>query len=274
MARVPSEDGIALHAEAAGEGLAVVFSCALNTTHENWRRQSDTLAARGYRAVLWDYRGHGLSDAPEDPEAYTMDRVVADLGAVLDWAAPGERVVLAGLSFGGLASLHYVLGYPDRVRALVLAGTGPGFKNPKAQAQWAETVGHTARFIERKGAAVFAERATEMTVGRSPELPVARRAQAAIAEQTPHGLAHFGREIAGLAPPVIDRLGEIAVPVLIVRGEEDTAYERAAEVMASRLPRAETVTIPGAGHIVNIEAAEAFDTALLAFLEDLRTQGE
>ena len=274
MPRVRSGDGVSLHAEATGEGPPVVFSCALNTTSENWRAQVETIAPRGYRVVLWDYRGHGRSDAPEDPDAYTMERVVSDLACVLDWAAPGERAVLVGLSFGGLTSLHFALAHPERVLGLVLAGSGPGFKNPKAQAQWAETVGHTARFIERKGAAVFAERATEMTVGRSPELPVARRAQAAIAEQTPHGLAHFGREIAGLAPPVIDRLGEIAVPVLIVRGEEDTAYERAAEVMASRLPRAETVTIPGAGHIVNIEAAEAFDTALLAFLEDLRTQGE
>ncbi|MEE2677115.1 MAG: alpha/beta hydrolase [Myxococcota bacterium] len=269
MARIPSEDGIALYAEAAGEGPTVVFSCALNTTHENWRRQSEALAALGYRAVLWDYRGHGLSDAPEAPDAYTMARVVADLGTVVDWAAPGERVVLAGLSFGGLASLHFVLGQPHRVRALVLAGTGPGFKNPEAQARWAESVGHTARFIERKGAAVFAERATEMTVGRDVALPEARRAQAAIAKQTPHGLAHFGRQIAGLAPPVIDRLGEIEAPALVVRGEEDAAYARAAEVMASRMPRAETLAIPGAGHIVNIEAADAFDAALLAFLEKL-----
>ena len=64
-------------------------------------------------------------------------------------------------------------------------------------------------------------------------------------------------------------LGEIEAPALVVRGEEDAAYARAAEVMASRMPRAETLAIPGAGHIVNIEAADAFDAALLAFLEKL-----
>ena len=57
-----------------------------------------------------------------------------------------------------------------------------------------------------------------------------------------------------------------------LRGEEDAAYERAAEVMASRMPRAETLAISGAGHIVNIEAADAFDAALLAFLEQLRSE--
>ena len=273
MARVRSEDGISLYAELAGEGPAVVFSCALNTTHENWREQVETLVPRGYRVVLWDYRGHGRSDAPEDPDAYSMDRVVSDLGCVLDWAAPDERAVLAGLSFGGLAALHFALAHPERVLGLVLAGSGPGFKNPKAQAQWAEAVDHTAGFIERKGAAVFAQRATEMMIGRRPELPAARRAQAAIAAQTSHGLAHFGRRIAGLAPPVIDRLGEIAAPALVLRGEQDAAYERAAQVMAARLPEAEVVTIPGAGHIVNIEDRGAFDTALLRFLEKLRAAG-
>ena len=48
---------------------------------------------------------------------------------------------------------------------------------------------------------------------------------------------------------------------------------RAAEVMAARLPRAEVVTVSGAGHIVNIEAPEAFDAALVDFLEKLRAQG-
>lgn len=273
MPRVRSDDGVSLHVEATGEGLPVVFSCALNTTCENWRLQVESIAPQGYRVVLWDYRGHGRSEAPEEPDAYSMERVVSDLGCVLDWAAPGESAVLAGLSFGGLASLHFALAHPERVLGLVLAGSGPGFKNPKAQAQWAEAVGHTARFIERKGTAVFAERATEMTIGRRPELPAARRAQAAIAAQVPHGLAHFGRQIAGLAPPVIDRLGEIAAPALVLRGEADAAYERAAEVMAARLPRAESVTVSGAGHIVNIEAPEAFDAALIAFLGKLRARG-
>ena len=77
MATVRASDGVALHAEAHGEGLPVLLSCALNTTHENWRPQVEPLVAAGFRAVLWDYRGHGLSEAPDDPAAYAMERVVA-----------------------------------------------------------------------------------------------------------------------------------------------------------------------------------------------------
>ena len=117
MTFVVASDGVRLFAEAHGEGPPILLSCALNTTHENWRPQVEPLAAAGYRVLLWDYRGHGLSDAPDDPSAYHVDRVVDDLARVLDWAAPGEPAVLAGLSFGGLASLHLALREPKRARA-------------------------------------------------------------------------------------------------------------------------------------------------------------
>lgn len=273
MARVEAGDGISLYAEAHGDGPPIVFSCPLNTTRENWRPQVEPLRAAGFRVVLWDYRGHGRSDAPDDAGAYSMERVVDDLGRVLDWAAPGERAVLAGLSFGGLASLHFTLRHPERVRALVLIDSGPGFKKPEAQARWQASCERTAAFIEAKGVAEFAARAAELTVGRDPELPAARNARAAIAEQSAAGLAHFGRRIAGPAPPVIDRLAEIAVPALVIVGEHDEAYLRAAEVMAARLPAAESVTLAGAGHVVNLEATDAFNAAVLRFLERVRAGG-
>jgi pimeloyl-ACP methyl ester carboxylesterase len=68
---------------------------------------------------------------------------------------------------------------------------------------------------------------------------------------------------------VIDRLGEIAVPALVLVGAEDTAYLRAGEVMSARLPRATHVVIPQAGHIANIEEEAAFNRALLDFLKGL-----
>jgi pimeloyl-ACP methyl ester carboxylesterase len=271
MGRVSASDGVSLHAEAHGEGLPVLFSCALNTTRENWWPQVEPLVRAGYRVVLWDYRGHGRSEAPDAPDAYSMDRVVDDLGRVLDWAAPGVPAVLAGLSFGGLASLHFALRQPARVRALVLAGSGPGFKNPEAQARWESAVGKMASYLERKGVAAFVQsRSVADIVGRRLELPAARRALAAIAEQQAHGLAHFGRRVAAPAAPVIDELASIRIPALVLVGELDDAYQRAAQVMAARLPLAESVTIPRAGHIANIEEPEAFNAALLGFLERLQ----
>ena len=68
---------------------------------------------------------------------------------VVTWAAPGEPAIVGGLSFGGLASLHLALSRPERVRALLLIDTGPGFKKPEAQERWEAQVERTASFLEK-----------------------------------------------------------------------------------------------------------------------------
>ncbi len=275
MARVETRDGYGLYAEAHGEGVPLILSCGLCTTHENWRPQVEPFAKAGLRVVLWDYRGHGKSDAPEDPEAYSLEHVLDDLDRVLEWAAPGESAIVGGLSFGGLASLHRALSRPARVRALLLVDTGPGFKKPEAQAQWEQQVERNASFVERKGMQAFvASRASATASGQYPERPAGRDAAAAIAAQKPHGLAHFSRRVAGPASPVIDQLADIDIPALVIVGEKDTPYLRASELMTKRMPRAKRVLIPGAGHVVNLDEPEAFDREVLGFIETLALPGD
>jgi pimeloyl-ACP methyl ester carboxylesterase len=196
--------------------------------------------------------------------------VLDDLGRVLDWGAPGEAVVLAGLSFGGLASLHFAYRHPERVAALVLANSGPGFKNPDAAADWKARSERTSDFIETRGWEAFVTgKAAATCIGRQPELPAAVAAAEAIKAQDPGGVANFGRFVAGLAPSIIDELAEIEIPALVLVGSEDRAYLRAAEVMAAKLPRSRYEVVEGAGHIVNIETPEAFDALLIDFLRGL-----
>ena len=270
MARVETQDGLSLHAEVHGEGVPVVLSCGLCTTRENWRSNLDPLVAAGLRVILWDYRGHGLSDAPDDPSAYTLAHVIDDLARVIAWAAPGEKAVVGGLSFGGLASLHLAIAKPELVRALLLIDTGPGFKNPKAQARWQAMVERTASFAETKGLRAFVEsKASATAVGLYPDRPAQQAAADAIAAQVPHGIAHFARHIAGPADPVIDALPDLDLPALVLVGEKDDAYLAAAEVMGTRLPNPTRVTIPGAGHLVNLDEPAAFERAVIDFIRGL-----
>jgi pimeloyl-ACP methyl ester carboxylesterase len=276
MAQLLTDDGVSIYYEhhppagEAGSHPTVIFSCAFCTTHENWRGQVDPLVSAGYPVVLWDLRGHGGSDAPEQDAAYSIERVVADLLAVADATTPDAPFVAAGLSFGGLASLHFMLRHPGRVAALALIDSGPGFKNPEAAAGWAAQVERTASFLETRGFGDFVSGKAGVTcIGARPELPAARAAGEAIRAQSVAGVARFGRNVAGPAPCVIDELAGMDVPALVLVGELDKAYLRAGEVMAAKLPRARHVVIPGAGHIVNIEEAAAFDRALLDFLGTL-----
>lgn len=265
-----ASDGTSLYVEAHGAGIPIIFSCGYVTTHENWRPQVDALVAAGARVVLHDFRGHGLSESPKDRSAYSMEQVIDDLGRVVDWASADAPVVLAGHSFGGLASLHYSTRSPDRVRGLVLLATGPGFKNPEAAQKWVDQCERTASFLEERGLEAFvAGRAGETCVGRRPELPGAAAAGAAISKQNVHGLASFGREIAGKAPPIMDELPGLTCPALVLVGEEDKAYLRAADVMQAKLGNARTHALPGIGHVANLEDPEAFNARVIDFLKTL-----
>jgi pimeloyl-ACP methyl ester carboxylesterase len=245
----------------------VILSNGLCTTCENFRPQVEAFVDAGAQLILWDYRGHGRSESPGDPAAYRFDRVLDDLGRVLDWAAPGRRAVVGGVSFGGLASLHFAHKSPERVRGLILIATGPGFKNPEALARWSELTERSASLIESEGSTAFAQSAAAPTlVGLRPDLPAAQAAIRAIALQDPVGLVHFQRQIAAQVPPIIDELTEIDCPALVAVGEKDDAFLRAADFMAARLPRVERETIPGAGHMANIDESEAFNAIALRFL--------
>lgn len=270
MARIEASDGVELYVEVYGTGKPWLFSCGYCTTRENWRPQIAPLLENGAKVILWDYRGHGLSGAPASREGYTMAQVVDDMGRVLEALAGGERAVLAGLSFGGLASLHFALRWPERVRGLLLAGSGPGFKNAEAQARWQAQVEKTAQILEARGCqALVSGKAAGTSVGRDPERAAARVAAEAVCAQDAAAVAAFGRYVTGPAESVIDELAGIEIPALVVVGEDDAAFLRAADVMAARLPQARRVSIPGAGHVVNLEAEAAFNEAAVAFLADL-----
>ncbi len=267
MATLMAADGVALYAESHGAGIPVILSNGLCTTCENFRPQVEAFVAAGAQLILWDYRGHGRSGSPDDPAVYRFDRVLDDLGRVLDWAAPGRRAVVGGVSFGGLASLHFAHRSPERVRGLILIATGPGFKNPEAAARWSEMTERSASLIESEGSSAFAESAAAPTlIGLRPELPAARAAIRAIALQDPVGLVHFQRQIAARVPPIIDELSEIDLPALVAVGEKDDAFLRAADLMTARLPRAQRETIAGAGHMANLDQSEAFNAIALHFL--------
>lgn len=274
MAFLTTADGVELyfeHHEPPGNAKAtILFSCAYCTTHENWRPQVEPIVAAGYGVVLWDLRGHGKSEAPDGAESYSMEHVVSDLRVVAEATTPELPFVAAGLSFGGLASLHFAVQHLDRIAGLVLIGSGPGFKKKEAAEGWAAQVERTASFLEKRGFEDFVNgRAGSTCIGLKPEEPAAQAAARAIIAQGVPGVARFGREVSGLAPSVIDDLAGLSVPAIVLVGEHDKAFLRAGEVMAAKLPQAKHVAIPDAGHIVNLDQTERCNQEIIDFLDSL-----
>jgi pimeloyl-ACP methyl ester carboxylesterase len=246
-------NGIKLYYEVHGSGPALLLTHGYSSTSAMWEGQVDALSKR-HRLILWDMRGHGQSDYPDDPSAYSEAHTVADMAALLDEI--GERqAIVGGLSLGGYMSLAFYRLHPKRVRALLIIDTGPGFKKDEARAAWNRRAHDTAERFEREGLDV---------------LKSASRERSTVRHRDASGLALAARGMLTQRDArVIESLPDIKVPTLVVVGAENAPFLAASEYMATKIPGARKVVIPAAGHAVNIDQPQAFIEAVLPFLEDV-----
>jgi pimeloyl-ACP methyl ester carboxylesterase len=252
-----NRDGINLHYEIHGSGPAILLSHGYSATLEMWRGQIAPLSRR-HQLILWDMRGHGQTDSPDDPSLYSEDATVADMAAVLNNAKAGaERAIVGGLSLGGYMSLAFHLSYPERVRALLLFDTGPGFKNDEARAAWNKRAAETANTFETEGLDSLRSQGREMS-----------REMAMSTHRSASGLARAALGmLAQRDARVIKSLPDIKVPTLIIVGADDTPFLAPSDYMAAKIPNARKVVIPHAGHASNLDQPEIFNQAVLEFLE-------
>lgn len=245
-------DGVSIYYETHGSGPALLLSHGYGATCRMWDGQIAAFAAH-YRVIVWDMRGHGQSGDPRDPAAYSQALSVGDMAAVLD-ACGVEQAIIGGLSLGGVMSLAFHLAHPERVRALVLCDTGPGFRNPEARRQWNERALARARELDEKGMAAF-RGGGETRLGQ---------------HRSARGLAGAARGmLVQEGSLLIDSLSQIAVPTLVLVGGEDKHFLAAADYMAGKIPGAQQAVIPGAGHAANLDRPEEFNRAVAAFLAGL-----
>jgi pimeloyl-ACP methyl ester carboxylesterase len=233
-----------------GAGTPLVLSHGFAATSGMWDPNIPALAA-DRPVVAWDLRGHGQSDAPADPAAYSQEASIGDIDALLD-VLGAHRAVLAGMSLGGYLTLAYRLAHPDRVAGLVLVDTGPGFRNPEARERWNRMAEGFARAIERDGA-----------LSGSREVAQAHH-------RDPRGLVHTARRtLVQRDDRVLSSLGSVAVPTLVVVGADDHDFLAGSEYMASRIPGARKIVLPDAGHAANLDQPALFDAAVTEFLRGL-----
>jgi pimeloyl-ACP methyl ester carboxylesterase len=132
-----NRDGVQIYYEQRGSGPAVLLTHGYSASARMWQGQMDSLTDR-YHLIAWDMRGHDRSDSPDDLARYTHEATVADMAAILD-ACGVRRAVIGGLSLGGFMSLAFNLAYPERVAALMLFDTGPGYKKEGPRGEWNKT---------------------------------------------------------------------------------------------------------------------------------------
>ncbi len=245
-------DGISIYFESEGEGPALLLSHGYSSTGAMWNAQVEALRDT-HHVITWDMRGHGRSDYPAAPEAYSERLTVEDMAAILD-VCEVERATIGGLSLGGYMSLAFHHAFPERTAALLLFDTGPGYKSDDGRAEWNRTSIGRAERLESEGLAALS---------RSREVK-ARNHRSAL------GLAGAARGMLAQADDrIIQSLPGIDVPTLVVVGADDTPFLGASSYMAHKISGAHQVIIPDAGHASNLDQPAAFNATVEEFLAGL-----
>ncbi len=246
-----NRDGVNLYYEVHGDGPPLLLTHGFSATSQMWRGQIEALS-KNHTLIIWDMRGHGESDAPEDLSLYSEAHTVADMAALLDHLGFDEAII-GGLSLGGYMSLAFHCDHPERVKALLIIDTGPGFKKDEAREAWNKTAIASAENIEKNGAAALESGSAERRISTHKEIMGVARAGRGMLTQ------HTSR--------VIHSLPDIAKPALVLVGALDEPFLVATDYMAAKIPGAEKLVIPDAGHASNIDQKDAFNEGVSEFLK-------
>ena len=269
---VTTDDGVALAMSVTGsnnDAPTLLLVHGFGGAKEDFADHVEALA-RHHRVVAFDLRGHGESDAPTEPSAYSLDRLGADVLAVAD-SLELESFRLLGHSMGGMVARRVVLARPDRIDALVLmdtsAGPPPGI-DP-------DLVRLGAEVAVRDGMSVLRVLLEQID-------PLGSAAHQRVVAERP-GFREYGDYKWSALSPVmwsalaveltmqpdqLAELGAVACPTLVLVGEEDRTFLEPSFLLAGAVPDARLVVIPEAGHSPQFENPPAWFAALDGFLAE------
>ena len=252
----------ALHAEMpdGGAGVCCLFIHGLMSSRVQWRLNLDALTSV-CRPVVVELWGHGRSPAPRDPAAYSIEGYIAAFETLRAQLGLDSWFV-CGQSFGAGLALHYALRHPGRVIGVAFTNSISAMFTPNPDADrkreaWASAVEHGGaeavreipfhpRFARRFPDAIRAEMLQDAALIDPGAITMALR----------HTMP---------ALSVLQQIGDLSKPVLLINGRLEAAFQPLRDRARREMPGIEVVDLEG-GHSVNIDCAERFNEALIAFV--------
>ncbi|MGZ3438493.1 MAG: alpha/beta fold hydrolase, partial [Polyangia bacterium] len=255
---------------------ALVLIHGLGSYMPVWQRNIDELA-KSHRVVALDLPGYGKSakanfDYSMAFYARTVDGVINKLGL--------KRVVLVGHSMGGQIAMTHALRHPGRAEALVLVAPAGFEPFGRGEGSWLAEAVDKDHVAKTPAEAIYNNVAVNFySMPEEARFMVDDRLRVVGGPDFDAYAYAIARSVYAMVhEPVLERLGEIAVPALVVFGEDDGLIPNpilhggttraVAEGGTRRLPHGRLVMIPRAGHMVQFERPVEFDKALLEFLKE------
>ena len=245
-----------------GSGAPVVFLHAMVTSRIGWDPQMRDLSD-SYRCIAWDMPGFGASASL--PSEAGFDEILNILVAFVTQTLGLKNAHFIGLSVGGMILQQLAARHADLVQSITLLDCSPRF-GCGGDSDSASFLAWVRSELNTSGQATFSEAMIRAIVGPATEEPVIQSAIAAMARATPAGLDFAARLIA--AHDAVAVLPQITCPALVMAGANDGETPPAyAREIARLIPNGNLSVIPAAGHIANLEAAEAVTARLRVFLQ-------
>ncbi len=235
-----------------------------------WGRHMTKFAEAGLRVIALDMLGHGRSDAPSDPERYSIEHCRRDILAALGiLGVERSESILLGYSMGGRIALYTA--FSDFFSGLILESASPGLATDYERAERRAGDELLARRIENDGVPAFVDYWESLPLFASQRaLPGESRAglRKQRLQNRATGLANSLRGVGtGAQPSLFERLPALRVRVLLIAGALDGKYSAIASQMARSLPEAQVQIVAGAGHTTHFERPEQFDRLVVRFCE-------
>ena len=261
-------NGINIYYEVHGQGEPLVLIQGLGGGHASWFFQTRAFK-KHYRVITFDNRGIGKTDKSSDP--YTIKTMADDTIGLMDYLGVDKAHIL-GASLGGMVAQEIAIGYPQRVRKLVLvcASTGEG--------DFADVHPELLRAIGTKEGSTEADfRSVDFVKVMSVIISLAfnkrlyRMLFANISKvhmKLGRVAGHLEQMEAVVGHSTIDRLHLIEAPTLVITGTEDRIVSpHFSEVIASQIPNAKLVKVEGGSHAFFMEMRGRFNKEVLDFLK-------
>lgn len=240
-----------------GEGkVCVIFLHGYPLDHTIWHPLIPYLKVHA-RLIMPDLRGHGESPVPHG--VYHMDAMAADVAGLMD-ELKIEQAVLIGHSLGGYISFAFARSFPQRLSGLGLVATQAGVDTEEKR----QNRMNIADQLERDG---LGSTASNMPGNLTTDPKIQVLLREIILKANPYGAANTQRGMA-LREDSRILLESIQVPTVVVAGEKDGFVPlTVAQDMAERLPSAQFVMVPDAGHMPMMEAPEITSRSILDMIQ-------